>query len=100
MPRKCHKTGTALHESSLVSILACKSTYFGHKQMNIVKKNFSALLPQKNPPPRGLLLLLVIVCLVIAPTVAAVLSPSSVFFNLKAWGIEYQFEKGDIIQRK
>ncbi|MBD2770692.1 hypothetical protein [Iningainema tapete] len=63
--------------------------------MKILKKNPSPL-NQKNPPPRGLLLLLLIASLVIAPTVAAVLSPSSVLLYLKAWGIEYQFQKGDI----
>ena len=66
--------------------------------MNIVKKNPSPP-PQKNPPPRGLLLLLLIASLVIAPTVAAVLSPSSVWLYLKAWNIEYQFQKGDVVQR-
>ncbi|MBR8840440.1 MAG: hypothetical protein DSM106950_42265 [Stigonema ocellatum SAG 48.90 = DSM 106950] len=34
-------------------------------------------------------------CMVIIPTVAAVLSPSSVLLYLKAWSIEYQFLLGE-----
>gem|GEM_PF-6334061 len=63
-----------------------------------MNKNPSPL-TQKNPPSRRLLFLLLIASLVIAPTVAAFLSPSSVLLYLKAWGIEYQFQKGDIVQR-
>ncbi|MHC5778951.1 hypothetical protein [Nostoc sp.] len=55
-----------------------------------------SLFPQKNSQTGWLIWLLLIACLVIPPTAVAALSPNPVFFSVKAWGIEYQFQKGEI----
>ena len=54
------------------------------------------LSPQKNTQLGGFIWLLLIASLVIPPTAVAALSPNPVFFSVKAWGIEYQFQKKEI----
>ncbi|MBD2303246.1 hypothetical protein [Nostoc sp. FACHB-190] len=54
------------------------------------------LSPQKNSQSAWIIGLLLIACLVIPPTAVAALSQNSVFFSIKAWGIEYQFQKGKV----
>lgn len=61
-----------------------------YRSMNIIKKN---------PLRRGLLVLLLMVSWITVLTGVAAFSPDTVTFYLKAWGIEYQFQKGDVVQR-
>jgi hypothetical protein len=68
------------------------------KLTNTFKKTsqIPSLSPQKNSQPGWFIWLLLIACLVIPPTAVAALSPNPVFFSVKAWGIEYQFQKGKV----
>lgn len=70
--------------------------------MNSIQKNSQppSLPPQKNPLPWWLVRLLIIASLVLPPTLVAAFSKNAVFIYLKVWGIEYQFQKGNIIPPK
>ncbi len=66
--------------------------------MNNLKKSNSQLdrPSQKNPLPWWLIRLLLIASLVMPPTLVAAFSKDAVFVYFRAWGIEYQFQKGNI----
>ena len=55
----------------------------------------SRISSQKSPLPLWFIRLIIITSLVTPPTLVAVFSKDPVFVHLKAWGIEYQFQKGN-----
>jgi hypothetical protein len=51
--------------------------------------------PAQRTPVPGWAQLIIIASLVAPPIVVAIVSPDTVFFYLRLWGIEYQFQKGE-----